>query len=472
MSNKKQATDLGKGKISKLLLQLALPAIIAQIVNVLYNIVDRVFIGRIPEVGAQAMAGVGVAFPIIIIVSAFSALIGGGGAPLVAIKMGQKDKEGAEKILSNSFTSLIVIGVILTVGFLIFKRPILMAFGASPATIDYALQYLTIYLFGTIFVQIALGLNPFINAQGFAKISMMSVMLGAVINIILDPIFIFTFNMGVRGAALATLIGQMASAIWVLKFILKDSPLKLRKEFLIPEAKVILGVMALGIAPFIMQTTESLVIVSMNNQLGKFGELMGPGGGDLAIGSMTIMSSIMQIILLPLIGISQGAQPIISYNYGAKQYGRVKATFKLLLTCCMGYTTLMWAGLMAMPTVFVKLFNDSPELIQITSWSIKLFFAGIFVLGAQVACQQTFLALGQAKMSLMLALLRKVFLLTPLIFILPSIMKQDQLMATYLAESVADVLAATTTITCFIIFYKKTLSKIEDLEEADEKASV
>ena len=472
MSNKKQATDLGKGKISKLLLQLALPAIIAQIVNVLYNIVDRVFIGRIPEVGAQAMAGVGVAFPIIIIVSAFSALIGGGGAPLVAIKMGQKDKEGAEKILSNSFTSLIVIGVILTVGFLIFKRPILMAFGASPATIDYALQYLTIYLFGTIFVQIALGLNPFINAQGFAKISMMSVMLGAVINIILDPIFIFTFNMGVRGAALATLIGQMASAIWVLKFILKDSPLKLRKEFLIPEAKVILGVMALGIAPFIMQTTESLVIVSMNNQLGKFGELMGVGGGDLAIGSMTIMSSIMQIILLPLIGISQGAQPIISYNYGAKQYGRVKATFKLLLTCCMGYTTLMWAGLMAMPTVFVKLFNDSPELIQITSWSIKLFFAGIFVLGAQVACQQTFLALGQAKMSLMLALLRKVFLLTPLIFILPSIMKQDQLMATYLAESVADVLAATTTITCFIIFYKKTLSKIEDLEEADEKASV
>ena len=472
MSNKKQATDLGKGKISKLLLQLALPAIIAQIVNVLYNIVDRVFIGRIPEVGAQAMAGVGVAFPIIIIVSAFSALIGGGGAPLVAIKMGQKDKEGAEKILSNSFTSLIVIGVILTVGFLIFKRPILMAFGASPATIDYALQYLTIYLFGTIFVQIALGLNPFINAQGFAKISMMSVMLGAVINIILDPIFIFTFNMGVRGAALATLIGQMTSAIWVLKFILKDSPLKLRKEFLIPEAKVILGVMALGIAPFIMQTTESLVIVSMNNQLGKFGELMGAGGGDLAIGSMTIMSSIMQIILLPLIGISQGAQPIISYNYGAKQYGRVKATFKLLLACCMGYTTLMWAGLMAMPTVFVKLFNDSPELIQITSWSIKLFFAGIFVLGAQVACQQTFLALGQAKMSLMLALLRKVFLLTPLIFILPAMMKQDQLMATYLAESVADVLAATTTVTCFIIFYRKTLSKIEDLEEADEKVSV
>ena len=472
MSNKKEGTDLGKGKISKLLLQLALPAIIAQIVNVLYNIVDRVFIGRIPEVGAQAMAGVGVAFPIIIIVSAFSALIGGGGAPLVAIKMGQKDKEGAEKILSNSFTSLIIIGFILTVGFLIFKRPILMAFGASPATIDYALQYLTIYLFGTIFVQIALGLNPFINAQGFAKISMMSVMLGAVINIILDPIFIFTFNLGVRGAALATLIGQMASAIWVLKFILKDSPLKLRKEFLIPEAKVILGVMALGIAPFIMQTTESLVIVSMNNQLGKFGELMGVGGGDLAIGSMTIMSSIMQIILLPLIGISQGAQPIISYNYGAKQYGRVKATFKLLLACCMGYTTLMWAGLMAMPTVFVKLFNDSPELIQITSWSIKLFFAGIFVLGAQVACQQTFLALGQAKMSLMLALLRKVFLLTPLIFILPAMMKQDQLMATYLAESVADVLAATTTVTCFIIFYRKTLSKIEDLEEADEKVSV
>lgn len=467
MSDKKKATDLGTGKISKLLLQLALPAIIAQIVNVLYNIVDRVFIGRMDN-GEIAMAGVGVAFPIIIIISAFSALIGGGGAPLLAIKMGQKDKDGAEKILSNSFTTLIVLSVILTVGFLIFKEDILIAFGASEATLDYALQYLTIYLFGTIFVQIALGLNPFINAQGFAKISMMTVMIGAVINIVLDPIFIFTFNMGVKGAALATLLGQMVSALWVLKFILKDSPLKIRKEFLIPEAKVILGVMALGIAPFIMQTTESLVIVSMNNQLAKYGEMLGAGVGDLAIGSMTIMSSIMQIILLPLIGISQGAQPIISYNFGAKQYDRVKSTFKLLLGCCMGYTTLMWAGLMVMPQVFVKLFNDSPELMQITTWSIRLFFAGIFVLGAQVACQQTFLALGQAKMSLILALLRKVFLLTPLIFILPAIMKENQLLATYLSETVADVLAATATVTCFTVFYRKTLSKIDQVTEEDK----
>ena len=468
--SEKKATDLGKGSVGKLLLQLALPAIIAQIVNVLYNIVDRVFIGKMPG-GEMAIAGVGVAFPIIIIISAFSALIGGGGAPLLAIKMGEKDEEGAQKILSNSFTTLIILSVVLTVGFLIFKEPILRAFGASDNTLAYALDYLTIYLMGTIFVQIALGLNPFINAQGFAKISMMTVMIGAIINIVLDPIFILTFGWGVKGAAIATVLGQFVSALWVLKFILKDSAIKIRKEFLVPEKKVLLGILALGVSPFIMQTTESLVIVSMNNQLAKF-------GGDLAIGSMAIMSSIMQILLLPLIGISQGAQPIISYNFGMKAYDRVKKAFKLLVLSCMVYTTAMWLGLMFVPEMFVKMFNNSPELIQITSWSIRLFFAGAFILGAQIACQQTFLALGQAKTSLMLALLRKVFLLVPLIFILPAVLKGmpfmfgatsvtgQQLMATYLAESVADIIAALSTITCFTIFYKKTLSNVDKLQNA------
>lgn len=464
MAEKTQATDLGKGSVGKLLLQLALPAIIAQIVNVLYNIVDRIFIGRMPN-GATAMAGVGVAFPIIIIISAFSALIGAGGAPLLAIKLGQKDKKGAEKILGNSFTSLIILSIILTVGFLIFKEPILVAFGASQATLDYALQYLTIYLFGTIFVQIALGLNPFINAQGFAKMSMITVLIGAIINIVLDPIFIFGFGMGVKGAALATLAGQFVSAIWVMKFMLKDSPLKIKKEYLMPDAKVVFSIIALGVSPFIMQVTESIVIVSMNNQLAKF-------GGDLAIGSMTIMSSIMQIVLLPVVGMTQGAQPIISYNFGAGSITRVKKTFKLLVICCLTYTTVMWAGLMLAPTMFVRIFNSDPALIELTSWSIKLFFGGIFVLGAQVACQQTFLALGQAKTSLILALLRKVFLLTPLIFILPAIMTENQLMATFLSETVADLIAATATITCFAIFYKKTLSKIESLEDKEEKNKV
>ncbi|MGL4656795.1 MAG: MATE family efflux transporter [Sarcina sp.] len=470
--SKKKVIDLGTGSVSKLLITLALPAIIAQIVNVLYNIIDRVFIGKMQN-GEIAMAGVGVAFPIIIIIAAFSALIGGGGAPLLAIKMGEKDKDGAEKILSNSFTTLIILSIVLTIGFLIFKKPILIAFGASNATLNYALDYLTIYLIGTIFVQIALGLNPFINAQGFAKISMMTVMIGAIINIVLDPIFIFTFNMGVKGAALATVIGQLVSAIWVIKFMFKDSPLKIRKKYLLPEAKVLLGILALGVSPFIMQATESLVIVSMNNQLARF-------GGDLAISAMTIMSSIMQIILLPLVGISQGAQPIISYNFGAKAYDRVKKTFKLLLLSCMVYTIVLWSGLMMMPEVFVKIFNSNPDLIQITSWSIKLFFAGAFMLGAQIACQQTFLALGQAKTSLILALLRKVFLLVPLIFILPTILKNapfmfgatsvqsQQLMATFLSETVADVIASVTTIICFTVFYKKTLSKVEEIQKEDE----
>ncbi|MGL4453093.1 MAG: MATE family efflux transporter [Sarcina sp.] len=471
--SQKKVTDLGNGNVGKLLLTLALPAIIAQIVNVLYNIVDRVFIGKMQN-GEIAMAGVGVAFPIIIIIAAFSALIGGGGAPLLAIKMGKKDNEAAEKILSNSFTMLLILSMVLTVGFIIFREPILVAFGASEATLNYALDYLTIYLLGTIFVQIALGLNPFINAQGFAKVSMMTVMIGAVINIILDPIFIFVFNMGVKGAAFATLIGQLVSAIWVLKFIFKDSPIKIKKQYLIPEIKVIGGVLALGISPFIMQATESLVIVSMNNQLAKF-------GGDLAISAMTIMSSIMQILFLPLIGITQGAQPIISYNYGSKNIERVKKTFKLLIISCMIYTGAMWIGLMVIPEFFVKIFNNNQELIRITSWSIKLFFAGAFMLGAQVACQQTFLALGQAKTSLILALLRKIFLLVPLIFILPIVFKNQpfifgassiqsqQLMATFLAESVADIIATITTIACFVIFYKKTLSKIEEVEKDDEK---
>lgn len=459
MEKSKRSADLGKGNVGKLLLSLALPAIIAQIVNVLYNIVDRVFIGRMDN-GATAMAGVGVAFPIIIIVAAFSALIGGGGAPLVAIKLGKKDKEGAEKILGNSFVALVVISIILTVGFLIFKEPILLAFGASSATLKYALEYLTIYLFGTIFVQIALGLNPFINTQGFAKIGMVTVLIGAIINIVLDPIFIFGFDMGVKGAALATITAQMVSAIWVMKFMLKDSPLKIRKKFLVIDKKVLLPILALGISPFIMQATESLVIISMNNQLVKF-------GGDLAVGSMTIMSSIMQIVFLPIVGLSQGAQPIISYNYGAGNFDRVKKTFKLLFICAFGFTSAMWAALMITPETFVRIFNNDPQLIAMTSWSIKIFFAGAFVLGAQVACQQTFLALGQAKMSLILALLRKIILLVPLVFILPTIMRGNQLMATFLAESVSDVVATIVTVISFVIFYKKTLSKIDKVESEE-----
>ena len=452
----KEKVDLGKNSVGKLLLSLSVPAIIAQLVNVLYNIVDRVFIGRIPEVGETAMAGVGVAFPIIIIISAFSSLIGGGGAPLVAIKMGEKNNDGAEKIVSNSFVTLIAIAILLTVGFYIFKEPILWKFGASEATIGYALEYLSIYLVGTIFVQIALGMNPFINTQGFAKIGMKTVMIGAIINIVLDPIFIFGFNMGVKGAALATILAQMVSAIWVLVFLFgKKSILKIRKKYLKPDFKIILSVMALGVAPFIMQATESLVLVSLNTQLLKY-------GGDLAISAMTIMSSIMQIVMLPMLGLTQGGQPIISYNYGAKQYDRVKKAFKLLLTVCLTYSVIMWAALMMFPEVFVSIFNKDPELIRITASSIKIYFAGIFLFGAQIACQQSFLALGQAKISLFLALLRKIILLVPLIFILPMFM-DNGLNAVLLAEPVADILAALTTVTCFAIFYKNAFDKSNEI---------
>ena len=450
MSN--QNTDLGKDSIGKLMFKLSAPAIIAQIVNVLYNIVDRIFIGRMAS-GDLAMAGVGVAFPIILIISAFSSLVGMGGAPLAAIKMGENDNDSAEKIMANSFSLLIIIAIILTSGFLIFKEPILIAFGASDNTLGYALDYISIYVLGTIFVQIALGMNAYINTQGFAKIGMMTVAIGAIINIVLDPILIFGFNLGVKGAALATLTAQAVSALWVLKFLFgSKSILKIRKKYLKLDKKIIASIVGLGMAPFIMQSTESLVLISLNTQLAKY-------GGDLAVGAMTIMSSIMQMILLPMTGLTQGAQPIISYNYGAKQIDRVKKAFKLCLISCVVYSTSVWLLLMVSPEVIVKIFNSDPTLLKITSSSIKIYFAGIFIFGIQISCQQTFLSLGQAKISLFLALLRKIILLIPLIFILP-IFINNGLFAVLLAEPIADVIAALTTVTCFAIFYKKTLSSI------------
>lgn len=444
-------TNLGEGKISSLLIKLSLPAIIAQLVNLLYNIVDRIFIGRMPG-GEIAMAGVGVAFPIIMIVSAFSALVGMGGAPLAAIKMGEGDDDGAEQILTNSFSVLIIMSIILTAVVLIFKEPILWAFGASDATIGYALSYLGIYIIGTISVQIALGMNPFINTQGFAKVGMTTVIIGAIINIILDPIFIFGFDMGVKGAALATVIAQTASALWVVRFLLqKNTKLKIKRQYIKPKMSIVKNTLALGVSPFVMQSTESLVLISLNNMLMIH-------GGDLAVGAMTIMSSIMQIILLPMMGLSQGAQPIISYNYGAGHIDRVKETFKLLFKLSVSYTTIMWLLILTIPQVFVSIFNNDPELMRVATWSMRIYFAGIFAFGAQTACQQTFLALGKAKISLILALLRKIVLLIPLIFILP-VFIENQMLGVLLAEPIADVLAATATILTFRMFYKVALVK-------------
>ena len=452
--NKQMATE----SIPKLLFKLATPAIIAQIVNVLYTIVDRIFIGRMDN-GEMAMAGVGVAFPIILIINAFSSLVGMGGAPLVAIKTGEKNNDEAEKIMSTAFVMLIGLAVILTAGIFIFKEDLLWMFGASNETIGYSVDYLSIYSIGTVFVMISLGMNPYINTQGFAKIGMLTVAIGAVTNIVLDPIFIFGFDMGVKGAALATIISQGVSAAWALSFLFgKKTILKIRKQYTKLDKTIVKTIVSLGIANFIMQSTESLVLISLNTKLQMY-------GGDLAVGAMTIMSSIMQIVLLPTAGLTQGSQPIISYNYGANNMDRVRSTFKLTLKLAFLYTAIMWLALQTLPEVFVQVFNDDPALMEITTWSIKIYFGFTFMFGIQVACQSTLVSLGQAKISLFLALLRKVILLVPLIYILPSLpFMEDKLFSVLLAQPIADFLAVSITAVTFMKFYKTKLGnkKVEE----------
>lgn len=455
MSIQAAENPLGKEKVGKLLLKLSLPAITAQVINALYNIVDRMYIGNIPGIGKTALTGVGVAFPLIIIITAFSALVGMGGAPLAAIKMGEQDHAGAEKILGNCVTMLLGIGIVLTIGFSIWKDPLLLAFGASEETLRYASSYLGIYLIGTVFVQVSVGLNAFISTQGMALMSMITVIIGAVLNILLDPLFILVFGMGVKGAALATILSQGVSAVWVFAFLLsKRSRLRIKKQNLLLDRKVVFAALGLGLSPFIMQSTESLVIVSLNTSLKQY-------GGDLAVCAMTIMSSVMQFVMLPLQGLAQGAQPIISYNFGARNTDRVKKTFHLLLCCCLSYTVLFWSSIMIFPAAFIRIFNQDPGLIQSAVWQIRLYFGAILVFGAQIACQQTFVALGQAKKSMLLALLRKVVLLVPLIYILPNFFA-DQVFAIILAEPIADFLATATTVTVFLLSIKKILHAAEE----------
>lgn len=452
MKNKKQ-TDLGSGSVGKLLFQLALPAITAQIVNVLYNMVDRMYIGHIPEIGAAALTGVGVCFPIIMIISAFAALVAMGGAPRASIMLGKGDKEAAEKILGNCTTATFVSGIVLTVVFLIFGRDLLLVFGASENTIQYAVDYIQIYACGTLFVQIALGLNNFITSQGFATISMLSVVIGAVANIILDPIFIFVFNMGVKGAALATILSQALSAFWVLRFLMgKKTILRIKKQYLKIEPKTYLPCLALGMSPFVMQSTESIISVCFNSSLLKY-------GGDIAVGSMTILSSIMQFSMLPLQGLTQGAQPIISFNYGARKAERVKKAFFLQLIACVVFSGLIWAIAMFVPNLFIGIFTPDPDLTAYTKWAIRIYMAVSIIFGLQIGCQQTFVAIGNAKVSLFLAVLRKIILLIPLIFLLPNFF-EDKAMAVFLAEPVADVIAVTTTVCMFTFQFRKTMKEL------------
>ena len=446
--------DLGKEPIGHLLFVLAVPTIVSQVINALYNMVDRMYVGHIPEVGATALTGVGVSFPIIMIVSAFAALVGMGGAPQASIAMGRKDHEKAEKILGNCFTSLAAVAIVLTLIVLVFKTPLLYLFGASENTISYAENYIEIYAVGTIFVQMTLGLNMFISAQGFSMISMLTVVIGAVTNIVLDPIFIFGFGLGVRGAAIATVLSQALSAVWAIKFLTgKSTVLHLRKSNMKIEWKIMAPCIALGVAPFIMQSTESILVLCFNSSLLKY-------GGDMAVGAMTILSSVMQFAMLPLQGLTQGGQPIISYNYGAQNIERVKRGFKLLLISCLCYSILMWAAAQLIPNLLVMIFTNDPELMELAVWALRIYMAGVLLMGAQIACQQTFIAFGNAKVSTFLAIFRKIIVLIPMIYILPQFM-DNKVQAVFMAEPIADTIAVCTTCIMFFFSFKKLIKVMQ-----------
>ena len=449
MESRTKDDKMANAPLGRLLIELAVPTVFAQLVNLLYNMVDRIYVGRIPEVGHLALAGLGVTFPIIILISAFAALIGAGGAPRAAIYMGRKEYDTAEKILGTCITSLCIMAVCLSVFFYFVKEPLLMLFGASEQTIGYANSYLGIYLLGTISVQISLGLNMFITSQGFAKTGMVTVLIGAVLNIILDPVFIFFLGMGVQGAALATIISQTVSALWVLSFLCgKKTVLKVKKENLKIDRELLLSVMALGTSPFIMQSTECLVQLTYNSGMQRY-------GNDYYVGAMTILFSIMQMLFLPLSGLTQGAQPILSYNFGAGNKERVKKAFKLLFVLSLGFSLIATGVVLLFPELFIRMFSDNEEIIHIGVYAVRIYMFGFLVMGAQIACQQTFLALGQAKISVFLALLRKVILLIPLAILLPTLgMGTDGL---FYAEPISDILAVLTTVILFSLNFNKML---------------
>ena len=453
--------DLGSGKVSRLLFSLALPTITSQIVNMLYNLVDRIYIGHmkpVDTVGALALTGVGVCLPIIMIISAFAALVGMGGAPRASIQEGRGDPEGSQRIMGNSFTLLVITAVVLTVVFQNFAEPLLLTFGASGNTIGYALDYLKIYTMGTLFVQVTLGMNAYITAQGFTTVSMKTVLIGAGLNTLLDPIFIFGFGLGVRGAALATILSQAVSAAWVLRFLTgPKTKWRLRREDLRPRPKVFLPCLALGLSPFIMQSTESLIAVCFNSSLLKY-------GGDLAVGAMTVLTSMMQFAMMPLQGLTQGCQPIISYNFGARNARRVKDAFVCLLKSCVVYSAVLWAAVQLFPRVFVQIFNNTPELVDYAAWALRIYMGTTCLFGVQIACQQTFVALGNAKTSLFLAVLRKIILLIPLIYILPNFFA-DKTFAVFLAEPAADFLAVTATASMFAVQFKRSMAELEGSAE-------
>ena len=446
---------LGTAPIGKLLLKLSIPTVIAQLINMLYNVVDRIYIGHIPGEGSLALTGVGVCMPIIMIVTAFAALISSGGAPRASICMGKQDNKSAEQILGNCFSLQIVVSIVLTVVLLIWNKDLLMVFGASKNTLGYATDYMRIYALGTLFVQLTLGMNAFITAQGFTTTSMVSVLIGAICNITLDPVFIFVFNMGVKGAALATVLSQAISTMWVVVFLSgKKTQLHLRKKYMGLKPKIFLPCVALGLATFIMQASESVVTVCFNSSLLHY-------SGDIAVGAMTILTSVMQFAMLPLQGIAQGSQPIASYNYGAKNADRVKKTFRLLVITCLTYSTLLWAAVQIIPKVFVSIFTSDAKLVAFTAPMLKIYLGGLFLFGIQIACQITFTSLGKAVNSIIVAVVRKFVLLLPLIYIMPHVVSNPTI-GVYMAEPIADIIAVLFTSVLFTFQFKKALAQIRN----------
>ncbi len=434
-TERKQDEKLGTAPLGRLIFSLAIPAVIAQLINVVYNLVDRIYIGHIPDVGAQALTGLGLSLPVILLIQAFSALAGMGGAPQASIQLGKGDRKAAEKILGNSVTMLIAFTVFLTVGLYWLKTPLLYLFGASESTIVFAEDYLNIYLAGTVFVMAYQGLNMYISCQGHAKTAMFSVLIGAVLNIGLDPLFIFGLHMGIKGAALATILSQAVSAVWVVSFLLgKKTGLKIRKSNLRLESRAAGGILALGISPFIMQSTESLITIVLNRGLQQY-------GGDLHVGTLTILQSVMQLIVIPVNGFSQGAQPIISYNYGAQKIARVRNTFLIALTIIWGFSFVFTGTVILLPHVFAGMFTSNSQMLELAVAKLPVFLVGLLIFGVQMTCQSTFMGLGKAKISLFIALWRKVILLIPLAIILPRFFGVDGI---YWSEPIADTISALT----------------------------
>ena len=452
MNDKKEF--LATEPIGKLLFRLSIPTVVAQLINMLYNIVDRIYIGHMPGDGSMALTGVGLCMPLIMLVAAFAALVSSGGAPRASIFMGEKDNESAEKTLGNCFSLQVVVSIILTAVLFIWNKDLLLAFGASENTIDYAWDYMHIYAIGTLFVQLTLGMNAFITAQGKTTVAMLSVVIGAAANIALDPLFIYGLGMGVRGAALATILSQSASCAWVLIFLFgKKSLLRLKPKNFALSAKILFPSLALGTATFIMQASESVISVCFNASLLKY-------GGDIAVGAMTILVSVMQFAMLPMQGIAQGAQPILSYNYGARNALRVKKTFRLLLTVCLTYSVSLWAFVMGFPKAFAAIFTPDLALQDFAGWALRIYFGGMVIFGLQIACQMTFVSLGKAGCSVIVAVVRKFVLLLPLIYLMPALM-ENKTQAVFTAEPIADIIAVMFTAILFVFQFRRSIRKIE-----------